>query len=48
MTDEKTAQDLADSLYEWIDPNLVVCTAAAVYDFKTERWELAKRNLHGD
>jgi hypothetical protein len=41
-----TAQQLADDLFDWVDKKFVVCTAAAVFDSKTEKWILAVRNLH--
>jgi len=41
-----TAQDLADNMYGWMDPALVVCTAAALWDPRKENWNLAVRNLH--
>jgi len=41
-----TAQQLADDLFDFVDKEFVVCTAAAVYNPKTERWEKAVRNLH--
>ena len=40
------AQDIADNLYDWMNPELVVCTAAALYDVDSRRFELAVRNLH--
>ena len=40
----ETAQQLADSLYEWGDKNLVVCAAAAVWN--GNGWDLAVKNLH--
>ena len=37
-----TARDLADSLFDWVDPNFVVCTASAVWT--GDLWELAVKN----
>ncbi len=42
----KSAQDLADNLYDWMDRDLVVCTAAALWNPTISEWELAVRNLH--
>lgn len=42
----KTAQKLADDLFDWMDPNFAVFTAAALLNPKTNNWELAVRNLH--
>ncbi|MCP8312166.1 MAG: hypothetical protein L6M37_04350 [Candidatus Methylarchaceae archaeon HK02M1] len=37
-----TAKDLADSFFDWIDPNFIVCTASAVW--MGDSWELAVKN----
>ncbi len=39
-------QELADDIYDLIDQNFVVCSAAAVWNPDTQRWDLAVRNLH--
>jgi len=41
----KNAQKLANNMYDWMDPELVVCTAA-VLSMDGKRWEFAVRNLH--
>lgn len=47
----RSATELANNLYDWMDQDFVVCTAAAVYDgkkihFADETWRMVKRNLH--
>lgn len=42
--DGETAQELAEQLYVRLGKDLVVCTAAAVFDGK--RWEFGVKNLH--
>ncbi len=42
----KTAQQLADQLYDWVDRNLVVCTAAYAQEEWGKPWKFAVRNLH--
>ncbi|MBI2076201.1 MAG: hypothetical protein HYT72_03055 [Candidatus Aenigmarchaeota archaeon] len=37
----ETAQELADSAFKWLDANLAVCTAAAVFDGS---WKIAVHN----
>ncbi|MCP8304041.1 MAG: hypothetical protein H3Z50_01005 [archaeon] len=37
-----TAKDLADSFFDWVDPDFVVCTASAVW--MGDLWELAVKN----
>ena len=44
--DGNSAQELADNMYNWMDKDVVVCSAAALYSWDNERWELAVRNLH--
>ncbi|MFH0832839.1 MAG: IMP cyclohydrolase [Candidatus Aenigmatarchaeota archaeon] len=45
----KTAQRLADDLFDWMDKEFIVCTAAAILTKPVNgKWELAVRNLHGD
>lgn len=39
-----TVQRLADDLYDYIDRDFVVCTAAALWD--GNEWKMAVRNLH--
>ena len=39
---DDTAKDLADSLFDWVNPDFVVCTASAVW--KDDLWELAVKN----
>ena len=41
-----TAQELAESFFEWMDPQFVVSTASAVWVDEKERWQLAVRNLY--
>jgi IMP cyclohydrolase len=40
----KTAQKLADNMYDWMDKDFVVAAAAALWD--DGEWKLAVRNLH--
>lgn len=40
------AQELADELYDWMNPDLVVSTGAAVFERNPDRWSLAVKNLH--
>ncbi len=40
----KTAQKLADNMYDWMDRDFVVATSAALWD--NGKWKLAVRNLH--
>lgn len=40
----KSAQDLANNMYDWMNPELVVCTAAAMWNSYTRRFEVAVRN----
>lgn len=42
------AQELADNLYDWMDKDLVVCTAVALFSGDYESLDLAVRNLYGD
>jgi IMP cyclohydrolase len=46
----KTAQELADSMYNGMDQGLVVCAASALWDPDMNSgeggWELARKNLH--
>jgi len=42
----RTAQELADSMYGWMDQDLVVCSAAALWLPDKKQWEIAVRNLH--
>ncbi|MDD5181596.1 MAG: IMP cyclohydrolase [Candidatus Nanoarchaeia archaeon] len=44
--DGKTAGELAGNVYNKIDPNLVVCTVAAVWNGTF--WDVAVKNMHGD
>lgn len=37
-----SAKDLADSLFDWVDPNFVVCTASAVW--MGDSWDLVAKN----
>jgi IMP cyclohydrolase len=41
-----TAQKFADNIFDWIDPDFVVCAAAVIWNPDTQRWDLAVRNLH--
>lgn len=43
-----TAQEIANNLYDWMDPDLVVCTAVALVDSGYSFVDLAVRNLHQD
>lgn len=40
------AKQLADDLFNWVDRDFVVCTAAAVYDRTEDKWNLATRDLN--
>lgn len=40
----KTAQELSDEMYEFMDPEFVVSSAAALWVPKNSRWELAVKN----
>ncbi|MBU0899043.1 MAG: IMP cyclohydrolase [Nanoarchaeota archaeon] len=42
----ENAQELADKLYDWMDSNLVVCSAVALWLPDENKWELARKNLH--
>jgi len=42
----RTAKKLSDDLFDWLDPNLRVCTAAAVWNSRENKWDLDKTNLH--
>ena len=42
-----TPEELAEELYGIIDRDFVVCTSAAVWDYKSQEWKFAVRNLHG-
>lgn len=42
----RSPQELVDELYEWMNPKLVVSTAAAVLDRKNDGWDMAVKNLH--
>ena len=42
----RTAQQLADDLFDWMPRNFIVCTAAAVWNSRSMRWKLAVRNLY--
>lgn len=40
----RNAQEIADGLFDWMNPKYVVATAAAVFNDKND-WDLAVRNL---
>jgi len=46
----RTAQQLADDLFDWMPRDFIVCTAAAaaaaVWNSRSMRWQLAVRNLY--
>lgn len=42
------ADGLADEFYHWMNQDLVVSAAAALFDRKNDGWDLAVKNLHGD
>lgn len=46
--DSTDADGLAEEFYEWMNQDLVVSAAAAVFDQKNKGWDLAVKNLHGD
>lgn len=45
-SEERSAKQLADDLFDWLDKDLVVITAAAVWDPNRMRWEFGRRNLY--
>jgi IMP cyclohydrolase len=45
-TNRTSAQDLADELFEQVDKDIVVCTAAGVWNDQDNEWNLAVKNLH--
>lgn len=42
------ADGLADEFYHWMNQDLVVSAAAAVFNRKNDGWDLAVKNMHGD
>ena len=42
----RTAQQLADDLFDWMPRDFIVCAAAAVWNSRSMRWQLAVRNLY--
>jgi IMP cyclohydrolase len=41
-----SAQELADELYNWLEPDKRVATGSAVMKHSSREWQLAVRNLH--
>jgi len=42
----KRAEQLADNLYDWVDPDLIVCSAAALWNVDKGEFDIAVRNFH--
>jgi IMP cyclohydrolase len=43
----RNAQEIAGSLYRWMDPQFVICAAVARWNPDLTEWEIGKRNFHG-